>query len=146
MIDKWDIRFSDMAKLVATWSKDPSTGVGCVITNKKNRVLSVGFNGFPRIVADEQSLLLDRSEKLRRTIHAEVNALLFARGPVEGCTAYVTHPPCSQCAAKLIQAGIDRVVYPIPDPAFAERWKEDSHSAMSMFCEAGVQVDCVPPR
>lgn len=138
---KWDRRFLGMANLVATWSKDPSTGVGAVITDAKNRVVSMGFNGFPRAVRDDDELLMDRDEKLRRTIHAEDNALLFARQDVTGCTIYVTHPPCARCAAKIIQAGISRVVSRPPWSDFTARWADDMRSAAAMFTEAGVAFD-----
>lgn len=134
---KWDRRFLDMAQLIASWSKDPSTQVGAIIVDPRHRVVSHGFNGFPRAVTD---LAVDRDEKLRRTIHAEENALLFAHRPVEGCTVYLTHPPCARCAAKLIQSGIARVVHPQPDAGFAERWAADMTSALAMFSEAGVEV------
>lgn len=94
-MSKWDRRMLGLVNLVATWSKDPSTGVGAVIVDSKNRIVSVGFNGFPRAVCDSDEALFDRDEKLRRTIHAEENALLFAGRSVEGCTIYVTHPPCA---------------------------------------------------
>ncbi|MBF9235557.1 deoxycytidylate deaminase [Microvirga alba] len=137
-MNKWDSRMIGMANLVATWSKDPSTGVGAVITDQKNRVVSMGFNGFPRAVLDDDEKLMDRDERLRRTIHAEDNALLFARQDVTGCTIYVTHPPCARCAAKIIQAGIARVVAAQPQQDFAARWADDMRSAGEMFTEAGV--------
>ena len=130
----------DLARLVATWSKDPSTGVGAVITDPNNRIASMGFNGFPRGVQDDTEQTMDRDERLRRTIHAEDNALLFAQRSVVGCTIYVTHPPCAKCAAKIVQAGITRVVCPTPTAAFAERWSSDMMSAAEMFSEAGVVV------
>ena len=64
------------------------------------RMLGVGA------VCDSDEALFDRDEKLRRTIHAEENALLFAGRPVEGCTLYVTHPPCARCAAMFLEAGV----------------------------------------
>ncbi|KAA3649820.1 MAG: cell division protein DedD [Proteobacteria bacterium] len=134
---KWDLRMLALVQLIATWSKDPSTGVGAVIVDPKNRVVSLGFNGFPRAVAD---VVVDRDEKLRRTIHAEENALLFAPRTVEGCTIYLTHPPCARCAAKLIQAGIARVVHAPAAEGFAERWADDMRSASAMFSEAGIEV------
>lgn len=137
-MSKWDTRMMSLVQLVASWSKDPSSQVGAAIVDQKNRVVALGFNGFPRAVVDTS---VARDEKLRRTIHAEENALLFAQRPVEGCTIYVTHPPCARCAAKLIQAGIVRVVSPSPAPAFAERWADDLLSAALMFAEAGVQMD-----
>lgn len=136
-ISKWDVRFLELAALVATWSKDPSTKVGCCIVDTRNRLVSLGFNGPPRGVADN---FADRDQKLRRTIHAEPNALAFAHRDVAGCTAYVTHPPCSNCAGALIQREITRVVYPAPNAEFRERWKVSYEESLEMFSEAGVQV------
>ena len=110
----------DLARLVASWSKDPSTQVGAVIVDPDKRIISTGFNGFPRGVADDP---VDREVKLLRTIHAEENALLFAR-----------------CAAKLVQSGIARVVYPLPPVDFAERWALEMGQAQAMFDEVGVAV------
>ena len=75
-----------------------------------------------------------------RVVHAEMNACAFATAPVRGCTIYVTHPPCSNCAAILIQKGIFRVVYPTPEEAFKQRWHEHYSEAILMFMEAGVKV------
>ena len=85
-MNKWDARMLALVDLVASWSKDPSTQVGAAIVDSKNRVVSLGFNGLPRAVRDSD--VLERDEKLRRTIHAEENALLFASRSVEGCTIY----------------------------------------------------------
>ena len=145
-MSKWDRRMLGLVNLVATWSKDPSTGVGAVIVDSKNRIVSVGFNGFPRAVCDSDEALFDRDEKLRRTIHAEENALLFAGRPVEGCTIYVTHPPCARCAAKLIQSGLARVVAHMPAEGFGERWADDMRSASAMFLEAGVTFEYLEPQ
>jgi len=65
-MSKWDRRMLGLVNLVATWSKDPSTGVGAVIVDAKNRVVSLGYNGFPRAVCDSDEALFDRDEKLRR--------------------------------------------------------------------------------
>jgi dCMP deaminase len=135
---KWDKRMLDLVATVATWSKDPSSRVGAALVDDKNRVVSLGFNGFPRAVLDTP---VDRDEKLRRTIHAEENALLFATRPVAGCTIYTTHPPCARCAAKLIQAGIARVISNPPTPDFAVRWADEMRSASAMFIEAGIEFD-----
>ena len=145
-MSKWDRRMLGLVNLVATWSKDPSTGVGAVIVDAKNRVVSLGYNGFPRAVCDSDEALFDRDEKLRRTIHAEENALLFAGRPVEGCTLYVTHPPCARCAAKLIQSGIARVVSNQPLPEFRDRWVDEMRSASAMFLEAGVGFEYIENR
>lgn len=140
-MSKWDRRFLGLASVVATWSKDPSTGVGAVIVDDKHHIVSMGFNGFPRAVRDDDAILENRDEKLRRTIHAEANAILFATRSVVGCTIYVTHPPCAKCAATIIQAGIARVVSRPPWASFAERWADDMRSASEMFAESGTAFD-----
>lgn len=131
--NKWRIRMLQLAHLVGTWSKDPSTQVGAVITDEKNRIVSVGFNGMARGVPDEGALLLSREEKLLRILHAEDNALLFAARPVEGCTIYLTHPPCGRCASKIIQAGISQVVINSDERGFSTRWEKDIKAALTMF-------------
>jgi dCMP deaminase len=136
-ISKWDRRFYNLAVHVSSWSKDNSTQVGAVIVDNKKRIISVGFNGFPAGVNDT---ITSREQKLRRTVHAEVNALSFANGSVEGCTLYVTHAPCANCAAIIIQHGIGAVAFPEPEPAFLERWGESYEEAMKMFQEAGVYI------
>lgn len=88
MLRKWDARHLEMAHHVSAWSKDPSTKVGARITDSRNRVISEGFNGPPRGVQDDPTV--DRETKLRRTIHAERNAILFARQALTGTTLYVT--------------------------------------------------------
>lgn len=133
----WEL---DMARHVAKRSKDPSTKVGAVIVDDKKRVVSVGYNGFARGVTDKPERLEDRTVKYRLTLHAEKNAILFANTNLDGCSIFVTHPCCAQCAAQIIQAGIKRVVYPKPDEAFIERWKDDLKLSRMQFNEAGVEV------
>jgi dCMP deaminase len=131
MLTKWDARHLSVAHTIAQWSKDPSTKVGARISDGKNRIVSEGFNGPPRGVEDDPTI--SRESKLRRTIHAERNAILFAQRDLTGCTLYVTHHPCAQCAALIVQAGITRVVCNAPDPAFQTRWAEDIAEAKFIF-------------
>ena len=138
---KWDNRFLELATMVSTWSRDPSTKVGAVIVDDHNRVVSVGFNGFPRGVNDESSRYDDRELKLKMVVHAEINAILFAKQPLDGCTLYtVPFQPCSRCAAQVIQAGIKRVV---TLKSVVLRWKDDFETAKMMFAEAGVALNRV---
>ena len=127
----------ELAKLVASWSKDGSTKVGAVIVDEQRRIVSTGYNGPPQGVKDEYA---DRTQKLRRTLHAETNALAFAQRNVRGCTIYVTHPPCSQCAAQIIQHGIRKVVFDLPTYNFLTRWGDDYKESLAMFSEVGVEV------
>ncbi len=137
-LNKWDGRMLGLAHHIATWSKDPSTKVGCVIAKGKNKVVSVGYNGPPAGVNDE---FRDRAHKLLRSLHAEDNAILSARVVLDGCTAFITHAPCSNCAARLIQSGIIRVVFPLPGAEFIHRWYDSYMESLAMFNEAGVEVE-----
>lgn len=143
---RWDRRFLDLARLTASWSKDPSTKVGAVITDAENRVVSGGYNGFPRGVIDDPRRLADRDLRLKMTIHAEANAIMYARRDLRGLTLYSTFTPCAACAGLIIQAGIRRVIAPIPPKDFAERWARDLDAALIMFNEAGVNLELVEER
>ena len=77
-----------MAKLVASWSKDPSVQVGAVIVKGK-KVVGIGYNGFPKGVHDFSDRLMNRELKLELVVHAEVNACLDAGKDAEGGTLYV---------------------------------------------------------
>lgn len=142
----WDERFLALAKLVSSWSKDPSTKVGAVVVRPDRTVVSLGYNGFPRGTEDYHQLLNDRETKLRRTVHAEVNAILTAAEKLSGCSLYVTPlHPCAACAGIIIQSGIKRVVAHLarePNPS----WAEDFKAATRMFKEAGVDVALVTPE
>ena len=132
---KWDLRFLDMAKVVAGWSKDPSTKTGAVIVDPWNRIISTGYNGFPQRIKDDDRLNV-REVKYEMIVHCEVNALIFARGDIQGCALY-TWPfmCCSRCAAIMIQAGIRRHVAPLnPDP----RWEKSFELSTQLFSEANV--------
>ncbi len=135
----WDRKFLEMAKLVSSWSKDPSTKVGCVIADSDHAQLSEGFNGFPRGIADDDRLK-QREIKLKLIVHAEANAIAAAARNghrLMGATAYVTFCPCPQCAALLIQAGIARVI--TVSGATPEHWKVECELAQRMLREAGVE-------
>lgn len=136
----WDERFLGLARHVAEWSKDPSTKVGAVIIDTKKRIVSLGFNGLPRGLEDSPKRLDDRGLKYQMTVHAEHNAVLFADRSLESCTLYTWPlPPCSRCAAFIIQVGISRVVS--PPVAGNPRWAEDCALAEEMFREAGVILE-----
>ena len=135
---RWDQFFVRLATASADMSRDPSTKVGAVIVRPNRTVVSLGFNGFPRGVDDAPNLYADRDEKLRRTVHAELNAILTAREPLDGTTLYCTHPPCSHCAAAIIQAGITTVVSPPASQHMNERWGPSFATTKQMFNDARV--------
>ena len=137
----WDRRFINLAEHIAGWSKDPSTKVGAVIVDGKRRVISMGYNGFPRGLSDDGRLNY-RDTKLALTLHAEANAILFAKCDLVGATIY-TWPmmPCSHCASLIIQSGINRVVsIPNSNP----RWQESFEISQIVFEEAAVSLNTLP--
>ncbi len=139
MSSRWDTRFLGLAAHISAWSKDPSSQVGAVITDG-NRIVSLGYNGFASGVVDAPERLNDRNCKLNLTIHAEENAMIFAKRDISGCTVYVTHPPCPRCASKLIQEEVRRIVYISPSADFLSRWADDLELSLEMYSEAGIEV------
>jgi len=141
MKNKWDTRFLDLAKLVSTWSKDPSTQVGAVIIRPNKTIVSTGFNGFPQKMEDNATLYLTREEKYSRIIHAEINALLFATDSIKDCTLY-TFPfaPCDRCCVQMIQAGITKIVAPKATKEQLERWKDSFDKTRNYCNECNVEL------
>lgn len=139
MDTKWDTRFIDLAKLIASWSKDPSTQVGAVIVKGK-KIVSVGYNGFPEGVEDKYELLKNRDEKYPRIVHAEANAIITAKRDLSDCSIYVhPFPPCSTCSGLIIQAGIRRVVATPLTEEQRQRWGKDMQRGLDMFKEVGIE-------
>ena len=136
---KWAKRFLDMAALVGSWSKDPSSKCGAVIVKGK-RVVSTGFNGFPAGTDDHHHLYDDREVKYLRVVHAELSSILYAKEDLLGTTIHVTHFPCSACAGAIIQKGIAYVVFPQQNKDFLDRWAEQIKNTLRMFKESGVKV------
>ncbi len=145
--DKWDQRFLSLAQLISTWSKDPSTKVGSCVVRPDKTIASVGYNGFPQKLSDAPELYADRETKLSRVIHAEMNAIIFCKEPIQGYTIY-TYPfmPCDRCTVMLIQLGVSRMVFPTPTEAQQKRWHESFSKSFSYLEEAGIswsQIDRV---
>lgn len=132
----WSQRFLDLAEHVAEWSHDPNTKVGAVIVDSKKRVVSMGYNGFPRGVKDSVARYEHRPTKHLFVCHAERNALDNAPMSVEGCTMYVPLMPCNECAKSIIQNGISKVICYEPEREDTFNWD----ITKEMFSEAGVSL------
>lgn len=144
---KWHRRFLSMAREVSTWSKDPSTKVGAVMVNDLREVVGLGYNGFPRGVADTSERLENREIKYEMVVHAEVNAMINAGHRARGATLYVwpsfgIPSICSNCCKAVIQAGVKRVVGAVPDapPEVQARWASSIATSRQMCQEAGVEM------
>lgn len=112
----WDEYFMGVAFLSARRSKDPSTQVGACIVSQDNKILSMGYNGFPHGCSDDEFPWNKEGEpynnKYFYTTHSELNAILNYRGgSLEGSKLYVSLFPCNECAKAIIQSGIRTVVY-----------------------------------
>ena len=110
----WNEYFMGVAILASKRSKDPNTQVGACIVDENNIILSTGYNGFPYGCSDDE-FPWDRSgedTKYKYVVHAELNAILNARGKnLNNARIYVDLFPCNECAKAIIQSGIKQIYY-----------------------------------
>lgn len=144
--EKWDRRFLKIAQDVSTWSKDPRRKVGAVAVDPVDRrVLSTGYNGFPKWIIDIPERMNDREIKSTYIIHAELNCIfnaVYTGVSLRDTTLYVYGlPPCSECAKGIIQVGIRRIVCEYDTTGDDVKWIESfNRYSQSMFMEAGVEI------
>ena len=139
----WDEYFMGVAQLSGMRSKDPNTQVGACIVSSDNKILSMGYNGFPSGCSDDEFPWEREGDELDTkypfVTHGELNAILNYRGgSLEGTKLYVSLFPCNECAKAIIQAGIKTVVYD------GDKYEGTAlnRAAKKMFRAAGVA--CVP--
>jgi len=144
----WDEYFMSVAILSSQRSKDPNTQVGACIVNNENRIVGIGYNGFPAGCSDEELPWGRRGDwmntKYPYVCHAELNAILNSDfGRMGNCRMYVNLFPCNECAKLIIQAGIKRIIY------ISDKYPDDEIfiAARRMFKLAGVEtVRMEPPK
>lgn len=142
----WDEYFMGVAILASQRSKDPSTQVGACIIDKDKRILSTGYNGFPKGCSDDE-FPWNRDEavgdtKYQYVVHAELNAILNASGKqLAGSTLYVGLFPCNECAKAIIQSGIKEIIY------LSDKYHDTSSMTASrkMLDSAGVAYRQIKP-
>ena len=137
----WDEYFMGVAMLSAARSKDPNTQVGACIVSQDNKILSMGYNGFPIGCSDDEFPWNRDGEpydnKYFYTTHSELNAILNYRGgSLEGSKLYVTLFPCHECAKAVIQSGIRTVIY--ADDKYADT--PGVRASKRMLNAAGVEM------
>jgi dCMP deaminase len=146
MTDKWNQRYINLAKEVATWSKDPSRKIGAVAVSAKGQVLATGYNGFPRGMLDTADRYADRPTKYKYIVHAEMNCIYNATYngvSLDGATMYVWGlPVCSECAKGIIQVGITKV-YWATNEEIPPKWLESLTLTCEMFREAKIGFNCL---
>ena len=130
----WDEYFMGVASLSAKRSKDPSTQVGACVASKKNKVLTMGYNGTPIGVDDDKmpwgKVGNPLETKYLYVCHAELNAILNASTSLEDGRIYVTLFPCNECAKAIIQSGIKEVIY-----------MEDKYASQDSFKASKIMFD-----
>lgn len=142
MIDKWDKRYLEIAKQVASWSKDPSTQVGAITVGNKGQILSTGYNGFPRGISDSDERLNHRETKYKYVVHAEKNVIYNAcinTVSLDGSILYVYGlPVCSECCKGIVQVGIKKVVMQYPTSSVPTVWSDSFKLTTDMLEEANI--------
>jgi dCMP deaminase len=163
----WNEYFIEMLDSIKQKSKDRSTKVGAIIVGEHNNILTTGFNGFARGVAEDVNDLsslvpphikIHREEEINErhqrpqkylwTEHAERNAIYNAARhgiALEGSTIYIDWYPCSRCARAIIQSGIKSIVIDGRNceektKYWEERWKDDMEVSRTMLDEAKVSI------
>lgn len=144
MSNKWDLRFLELAKGIAGWSKDPSRKIGAIAVDDRS-VVAQGYNGFPRGIEDYAERYEDRDLKYKLVVHAEMNVIYNATYngvSLDGATLYVWGlPVCSDCAKGVIQTGIKRVVMANQD--IPDHWTESWNLTQTMFEEANIEWEFI---
>lgn len=136
----WDEYFMGIALLSAQRSKDPHTQVGACIVSGDNKIMSVGYNGFPWGCSDDEFPWDGgdgSSSKYPYVCHAELNAILNAGGrDLKNCKIYVALFPCNECAKAIIQSGIKEVIY------ISDKYGDSpaTQASKRMFAAAGVRL------
>ena len=142
----WDEYFMGVALLAAERSKDPNTQVGACVVDEHNRILSTGYNGFPQGCSDDEFPWArqgaEGETKYQFVVHAELNAILNARGKsLYGSKLYVGLFPCHECAKAIIQAGVKEVIY------LSNKYNNtpSTQSSKRMLNAAGVKLTRLAP-
>ncbi|MCD9521696.1 deoxycytidylate deaminase [Photobacterium carnosum] len=138
----------NLAKHVSTWSRDKSQ-VGAVLVSKKGGDITLGYNGFPFGVKDDDERYNEKDIKLNIIVHAEVNAIIAAGlRAVDGHLYVVGKPICARCAGPIIQSGIKKVFAEKPldeenSPKITDQnatdWHKMGRLAVIMLQEAGIE-------
>lgn len=112
----WDEYFMGIALLSAHRSKDPNTQVGTCIVDQDNKIIGIGYNGFPKGISDDALPWCNQAAHVNDTkypyvVHAEANAILNSSQSLKGARLYTALFPCNECTKLIIQSGISEIVF-----------------------------------
>ena len=140
----WTDYFLGLAKVVSQRSHDIQTQHGCVITDNNNRILGMGYNGFPRGLNDN-NLPNTRPEKYPWMIHAERNALANCTIRPENGIAYVTGQCCNDCIMALWQEGVTKVI--MSNCHGTHLFNDDAQNIFDTFVKmSGIKISYIEPN
>lgn len=142
MRPEWTDFFLGLAQVVSLRSHDENTKHGALLCDQDHRILSLGYNGLPRGVNDDE-WPTTRPHKGPFMCHAEENSVLNSNGPVRGSDAYVTGWPCLNCLKTLWQSGIKRVFYR-SDRSY-RRLEEEREQRDFFIRHTGIEMVTVEP-
>lgn len=139
----WDDYFMGVAILSAHRSKDPNSQVGACIVNEQNKIVGIGYNGFPIGCDDEELPWAREAECVNDTkypyvCHAELNAIMNKNAAdLVGCRIYVTLFPCNECVKLLLQSGIKKIIF------LSDKYHDtdSARAARKMLEMVGVEVE-----
>ena len=117
-IDKNEL-YMEIAMLTASRTTCARRAVGCVLVDRRGRILSTGYNGVPAGAPHcNEGNPCPAANAPSGTqlggcgaIHAEQNAILFLSDPFAVQTAYVTTFPCAECIKLLLGTSCQHIVY-----------------------------------
>ncbi len=142
----WERKFYEACKFYASWSKDPTTKVGCIIVSDDNSILVQGYNGVCRGVDDKEERN-ERPIKYKFYEHAERNAIFSAARngiTLKGLSIYSLFFPCPECTRAIIQSGLKKLfVFKDSTNSYYDRYDQDLKISKVMLDEAGVYLNII---
>ncbi len=143
----WDDYFMGVSILSAQRSKDPNTQVGACLVDRNNKIVGIGYNGFPRGCSDDELPWCRKAENINDTkypyvVHSEVNAILNSTKKLHDAKMYVALFPCNECSKIIIQSGVKEIIY--LEDKYAET--DSVKAAKRMFDMSGVKYRKLEPK
>lgn len=115
-----DQNWMDLVLLITRSSQLKQGGMACILVQPHSHSTMQCNNG----IHNQIIVSIATNKELYKTNSSDVHAEIVAIGSAARrgrstaqCTAYITMPPCKNCFAALVEAGIQRIVtlYPAPD-------------------------------
>lgn len=109
-----------------------------IVAVRDQRIIAMGYNGRPAGLKNKCEF--DDEDKTRpEVLHAEENLAAWAARKginLEGSEVYITRTPCLNCAAVLVQCGINKLYY---------AWAHPHGNGLPLLDEARIPYEQVNP-